>query len=175
MYQELREEVEHMEWKKMFFSNYARPRAVFILWLTARGRLQTKDRLIRYGINVDANCVFCSAEETMDHLLFECSKTNEVWRNILTWVGYNRIPSTWTNESTWLITKTRKKGWRRDILKVAIAETVYAVWRMRNELIFNQHTMDDTITNTIKENVVLRCIGYKKIANHINRENLCIE
>ncbi|XP_058750618.1 uncharacterized protein LOC131623628 [Vicia villosa] len=169
MYQELRGELDQMDWRKLFFSNYARPRVVFILWLTVSGRLQTKDRFIRYGISVDAKCVFCSAEEAMDHLMLECSKTNGIWRNILTWIGYNRGPANWTIERTWLITETTKKGWRRDILKTAIAETVYVVWRMRNDVVFNQHTMDDTITNRIKESIVTIWIGYRKLATHINR------
>lgn len=149
MYREFLGELEHMDWKKLLFSNYARTRAIFILWLTIRGRLQTKDKLIWYDINVDARCMFCSDEETMEHLFFGYNKTSGVWKNILAWVGYSRIPSTWTNESALLITEMRKKGWRRYILKVAIAETVYVVWRMRNDLIFNQHTMDDIINNMI--------------------------
>ncbi|XP_058733338.1 uncharacterized protein LOC131604943 [Vicia villosa] len=164
-----------MNWRKVVFSNYARPRAVFILWLAFRGRLQTKDRLIRYGINVDPKCVFCSAEETMEHLMFECSVTNGIWKNILTWIGYNRGPENWMIERVWIITETKKKGWRRDILKTAAAETVYAVWRLRNDVVFNQHTLDDTVTNRIKEIIAMRCIGYRKLATHISIENLCID
>ncbi|XP_058782979.1 uncharacterized protein LOC131657620 [Vicia villosa] len=144
------------------------------MWLTFKGRLQTKDQLLRYGINVEPKCVFCPADEIMDHLLFECSITKGIWKCILVWIGYIRDPANWMIERDWIIAEVKKKGWRRDILKTAVVETVYAVWRMRNDVIFNQHTLDDTVTNRIKEVIALRCIGYRKFAKHINIVNLCI-
>ncbi|XP_058723791.1 uncharacterized protein LOC131595461 [Vicia villosa] len=174
LYQEIRGGLDQMSWRKIFFTNYARPRAVFILWLTFRGRIKTKDRLIRYGINVDPRCVFCSEEETVDHLMFQCRITNGIWKNILGWIGYHRSPDHWMLEQIWLTAEANKKGWRRVLLKAVVAETVYAIWRMHNDVIFKQHTLDDTITRKIKEVIALRCIGYRSLAKHINIESLGI-
>nr|VDC91171.1 unnamed protein product [Brassica oleracea] len=40
----------------------------------------TRDRLIRWGLNVPASCVLCSQhDESRQHLFFDCSYSNEVW------------------------------------------------------------------------------------------------
>ncbi|CAI8602192.1 unnamed protein product [Vicia faba] len=51
----------------VFASLDNRPQAVFSLWLAIKGRLPTKDRLIQHGLNMDANCVFYTETESLDH------------------------------------------------------------------------------------------------------------
>ncbi|GAA0158737.1 hypothetical protein LIER_15683 [Lithospermum erythrorhizon] len=48
-----------------------------------QNRLSTKDRLCRWGKEVDLHCVLCGGFETHDHLFFECSYAAEVWRVVL--------------------------------------------------------------------------------------------
>lgn len=43
----------------------------------------------------------------------------------------------WTNEKTWLIQEIKKKGWRRLILKIAMTETIYEIWKAMNDMIFS--------------------------------------
>jgi hypothetical protein len=136
MYKDLRGEKEQVEWKRVFFNNHARPRATFILWLTLMACLPTKDRLARIGVVTDGVCSFCNHAESLEHIFFECNTTQLIWREILSWVGFIRSPSKWSGEKTWLIQETKKKGWRRQILKIAAAETIYAIWRARNVMIF---------------------------------------
>lgn len=39
-------------------------------------KLKTEDLLLKWGINVDAMCVFCRTQpETREHLFFECKVT----------------------------------------------------------------------------------------------------
>ncbi|KAJ6808603.1 uncharacterized protein M6B38_164560 [Iris pallida] len=46
-----------------------------------RGRLMTRDRLLRFGKQIsDAKCVLCNAEdESLGHLFFGCSVTWHIW------------------------------------------------------------------------------------------------
>ena len=48
-----------VRWKKVILGNCARPRDTFITWIEFLGRLPTKDRLRRFGIQNDDLCVFC--------------------------------------------------------------------------------------------------------------------
>lgn len=49
--------------------------------------------------------------------------------------------------------EARKKSWRRQILKIACAETIYELWKERNEKIFSQIylalNVDDKIIDII--------------------------
>lgn len=45
--------------KCSMFSNDARPKAKFTMWLHLQGKLTTTDRLLKWGINVDPLCVYC--------------------------------------------------------------------------------------------------------------------
>lgn len=174
MYHKLRGEKEKVEWRKLFFHNSVRPRTLFHLWLVFHGRIATKDILHKFGIGTDRNCSFCSCEETIEHLYFECRKTRQIWEEMLNWIGYHRQVQNWKDEKSWIIRETNKKGWRRLILKMAIAETCYWVWRARNDYVFNKKQMDNDIGKTIKYHIVTRGSMQKKINSHLNIDTLII-
>ncbi|XP_058734158.1 uncharacterized protein LOC131605877 [Vicia villosa] len=127
MYTELRGDRAVMNWRKMFYQNYARPRARFILWLTVLGRIPTKDRLARIGIHTDGKCIACDQPETVLHLFFDCNFTQQIWSKLLTWLGYPIQRRNWSNEWHWIIEEAAKKGWKRCLLKMVVAETIYHV------------------------------------------------
>lgn len=62
MYKTVRGEKEHVEWKKISFKNYARPRTTFVFWIKLMGRLPNKGMLVRFGIITDRKCSFCDQE-----------------------------------------------------------------------------------------------------------------
>lgn len=125
----------------MFRNNYARPREILITWLACHGRLGTKDRLVRFSMINEWVCNLCDeGDETLGHLLFECRYSKAVWKYVLEWIDIIHEPNDWAAELEWITQMTAKKGWRFKVLKIAIAETVYGLWRYRNDLIFGQHT-----------------------------------
>ncbi|XP_058775951.1 uncharacterized protein LOC131650247 [Vicia villosa] len=168
VYKELRGERVDVPWKKIFFQNRARPRSKFILWLILKGRLPTKERLERFGFINDVTCCFCDQTETLDHLFFACRWTYRIWKEMLEWNGYARNIRQWPQEQTWLIQEMGKKGWRREILKVTLAETVYQIWLSRNEAAFNNSLPRSDITRVIQERVVQRCLPHRKLKPHVS-------
>jgi hypothetical protein len=70
VYKLLRVDYPSVAWKVTMYHNFARPRAIFTFWLACHGRLTTKDRLRKFGLNVEVTCCFCNHEETVDHLFF---------------------------------------------------------------------------------------------------------
>ncbi|XP_058734321.1 uncharacterized protein LOC131606051 [Vicia villosa] len=170
MYKAIMGDVNHVEWKKMIVDNYARPRTIFALWMTLKGRLPTKDRLCKFGILTENRCCFCQGEESIEHLFFACDETKKIWKTVLEWLHIDRNPRGWKEESMWLISETRKKGWKRKILKVAITETIYEVWKGRNHMVFNQTMLDPHMKERIIENIGIRCGLHRSLSIHI-REN----
>lgn len=83
MYNELQDVSSRVPWRKLFFSNLARPRAKFVFWTACHGRLATKVRMMKFGLLSDTKCNFCDHLETIDHLLFECAEMKDVWIQIL--------------------------------------------------------------------------------------------
>lgn len=59
IYNGLLSNTQTVSWRKLMYDNEARPRAIFIIWIACHGRLATNDRLMRFGILDNDNCVFC--------------------------------------------------------------------------------------------------------------------
>ncbi|XP_058766737.1 uncharacterized protein LOC131640351 [Vicia villosa] len=168
LYKELRGDCIDVPWKKMFFKNHVSPIERFTLWLTLMERLPTKDRLVRFGFSQDNTCCFCKKEETLDHLFFCSEFTNRIWGKMLVWNGYHRSILPWDSERQWLISETSKKGWRREILKITFAETIYQLWLTRNDVVFNHNPPRLDIHNGIQERIIGRSLTNRKLSIHVD-------
>ncbi|XP_058775295.1 uncharacterized protein LOC131649554 [Vicia villosa] len=144
---------QKVSWRKLLYHIVARPRALITLWLVCHERLATRGRLHHLGMVDKKECNFCAKEETVQHLFFECDKLKTIWRNILKWIQVVHEPGGWESEIKWLIPYCKGKGKKSDIMKLAIAETVYKIWHYRNEVSFGQSVnntnIEDRIINTI--------------------------
>ena len=67
-------------WNKLLWFPAHIPRVSVVLWLAFRNRLNTRDKMFRYGISQDPSCGLCQGGiETSDHLFFECPFSYRVW------------------------------------------------------------------------------------------------
>ncbi|XP_058747184.1 uncharacterized protein LOC131620196 [Vicia villosa] len=158
IYNGLLKNAETVPWRKIFYDNEARPRVVFITWLVCHGRLATKDRLKRFGILDNDNCVLCAGTETLNHLLFECNKMHDSWRETLNWMQMEHTPQNWEHELQWISHMSKKKSWKTRLLKTAFVETVYACWSYRNAIVYRADDRDRNrnIHNEIIDTIVHR-------------------
>lgn len=140
--------------------------------MTLRGRLPTKDRLCRFGIITDKRYCFCHGEESIDHIFFDCNATTKIWKDVLVWLNISRNPMEWKEESIWLINETKKKGWKKKVLKMAITETIYLVWKGRNNMLLSQLMLDSHMKDRIIENISIRCGLHRKLSTHISENRL---
>lgn len=53
---------------------------------------------MQFRILNDGICSFCSENETIDHLCFDCKITHPIWQDILKWTGYTTSPASWSYE-----------------------------------------------------------------------------
>lgn len=169
MYNELQDVSSRVPWRKLFFSNLARPRAKFVFWTACHGRLATKVRMMKFGLLSDTKCNFCDHLETIDHLLFECAEMKDVWIQILEWQKINHQPKKWIEELSWAMAQGKGKGHRATLLKTALTETVYELWKYRNEVSFGGIVNNTHIGKKIMDSIVYRSWTHKKMREYIAR------
>ncbi|XP_074298109.1 uncharacterized protein LOC141628926 [Silene latifolia] len=66
-------------WSKVVWNNWALSKHQFMGWLMAHEALNTVDKIISYGMDVDASCLLCGqANESLSHLFFACQYSRKV-------------------------------------------------------------------------------------------------
>ncbi|KAJ6343056.1 hypothetical protein OIU78_010884, partial [Salix suchowensis] len=135
--------IHHLLWFKGHI-----PRHSFMLWLAARGRLSTADRV--HG-EICTRCVLCNEdEETHGHLFFNCSFTAGIWavtgrRAQVRWPANNQDIFLWASLNLQGILDVK-----HIIAKLILSSTVYFVWYERNNRIFkHQFTPGEQIQKDI--------------------------
>lgn len=125
--------IPHVPWRELTLNNAATPKVRFILWLALHGKLATKDRLHKFGVEVDQICVFCQqSPENLEHLLFSCPVIGDGFKSyFIGLVGLEqRIIGVWKK----ICCVGKQVGSR--MLNILVTEYVYAVWIERNVRIF---------------------------------------
>jgi hypothetical protein len=118
--------------------------------------------LLKRGLSISPTCCFCSKPETIDHLFFECDFSAQVWNTIKAWIGLNINGSIWSKLLAQIRKKTRGKNGLAMLRKVAIAATVYNIWKARNHMVFQQIRLKESdVAIKIQTEVMLRVSKYK--------------
>lgn len=168
LYKELKGTLPDVCWKKLFFNNYARPRANFCLWMCCHGRLQTKDRLARFGIPNDELCIFCGLQESITHLFFDCYYSKNIWCEVLRWLRVQHDPKPWTEGLDWILRIAKAKCCMSKILKLAFSECIYMVWSQRNKKI-SAITPRLDAGNEVCHVIAARCAGFHDLKKFVMR------
>jgi hypothetical protein len=96
------------------------------LWLVMNNAILTKNNMIRRNWSGDTSCYFCDLEETIPHLLFQCSVVKAVWAIMAHSIGATDIPSSldhcwdWCNK--WL-------PFGKKFHAIGIAAICWAIWK----------------------------------------------
>lgn len=66
-------------WVDAVWNTFAVPKSSFVFWLAIQ-RLLTKDRMVRFGLEMDKRCLLCGhGRESASHLLTCCTCTKEIF------------------------------------------------------------------------------------------------
>ncbi|GMP72459.1 hypothetical protein CsSME_00030493 [Camellia sinensis var. sinensis] len=131
---------------ELIWKNAAPPKAQFFAWLAWKGRIKTSTYLQSIRIlspNSDVNCVFCRKErETVSHVLLCCSFSWRVWSNIIGWWGVSWVqPGSVVGLIQWWA-GFRCKNRLKVIWKIIPLAVLWSLWKLRNEIIFNESQLD---------------------------------
>lgn len=166
-YDYFRPKGEKIVWAKDVWSSYIPPKLSFILWLSAKTKLLTKDRL--QFLEIDNRCILCQdLSESVQHLFFQCSMSREIWGHIKRWLGITRAMSTIPSALKWIKKEGHGTSWQCKAKKIALASTVYHIWTARNRLIFEDlRPNPDSIVIRIKTQVYKVMFSlYPHVLNH---------
>ncbi|KAL4291690.1 hypothetical protein GQ457_14G009900 [Hibiscus cannabinus] len=154
---------DRVVWHKLVWFAQHVPKHAIISWLAFLNRLATRDRLMRMGVVNENCCIFCAAEESRNHLFFECVFAREVWRGVLTMCLLNRDVLDWDAEIEWAIGFMKGNSLLTFILKLSLSASIYLIWEERNRRCFTgvAHTVED-ILRLIREIVKIK-ITYRGI------------
>jgi len=90
---QLRVMLPEVDWFNIVWFPLAIPRHSFILWLTFRDVLTTKDRMSLWGYTGSIVCLFCHGQiKSKEHIFFSCSFSRRIWRVILANCGVDNPP-----------------------------------------------------------------------------------
>lgn len=117
----------------MIWFKEAIARCSFISWLVLLARLPTRDRLIRWGMNVPGLSVLCSnGLESHDHLFFSCLFSTEVWSRFTSSIWPSQLLDIQSITNSTLSIPQPFAA----IAKVLFQVSVYLIWKERNARVF---------------------------------------
>lgn len=120
-----------VDWHDAIWFKGRIPKHAFISWVNVRHRLHTRDRLLRWGLNVPSLCLLCNIfDESRQHLFFDCSYAAAIW-NFFTSKAQVTHPPLFDDLVIWLKNPIRDKN-IATILRIAFQASVYVVWKERN-------------------------------------------
>jgi len=105
------------------------------LWYLKKGVTLTKDNLAKRKWKGSTKCSFCSAEESIQHLFFDCYLARFIWNAVH--IAFNiQQPTSISNMlGSWI--KSFPFELRNQIL-VGAAALCWAVWLSRNDVVFER-------------------------------------
>jgi len=90
-WERLRPRQEVKSWVDVVWFKGAIPKLSFNMWVANYDRLPTRSRLVEWGLPISADCLLCSTYvETRDHLLFSCTYSQAIWREVFSRCSRNR-------------------------------------------------------------------------------------
>ncbi|OIS97198.1 hypothetical protein A4A49_60722, partial [Nicotiana attenuata] len=97
----------------------------------------------KFGLQVQAECVFCGQhEENFEHLFFKYQYTRTLLERMLNWLGYRRQIQNWEQEVNWISSVAKKKDCVAEMTMAVFAMVVYCIWRERNMIRFEKGRYD---------------------------------
>ncbi|KAJ9535485.1 hypothetical protein OSB04_un001384 [Centaurea solstitialis] len=138
------------------------PKHSFCLWVAFHGRLPTQDRIALWKHEPpDMLCVFCRlVPDSHAHLFFQCRFSNQVWRRVKHQVEFYGFPETWEEIRAGISQHRRVRKMEHNL---ALAASVYHIWRERNMRIFqNKSRPTEKVVDAICD-AILRRMAWKTL------------
>lgn len=151
-------------WHQAVWQSYSIPKCDFITWLAFKNRLYTKDRMIRFGLAVDHNCVLCNSHsESVQHLFENCRFSKQVLRHDL-------LNGRWDNylNGNFFVANISKA--KRKLSFIFLSVAIYYIWKERNNRIhtpghaLRAHHVRSCILNIVREKLISSCWFTKQVA-----------
>ena len=125
----------------------------------------TKDNLARKNWKGSQKCVCCNLNESIQHLFLDYHYARMVWRMVYLPTGLTQPRSIRHMFGSWLSNQNNKS---RNLIWVGVASLYWAIWRTRNDIIFDRIKIELNITRFYRL-FSGECIGYVSGHSYIVR------
>ena len=130
----IRDSAPVCHWYKAVWFKHATPRHSFITWVAMKEGLSTGERMQNWNGNINAACVLCQEPvETLRHLFFECSYSEQIWNVLMRGVMEDQYTADWRRLLRLMI---RDSSWSRVkffTIKYMFQLAVHTIWCERNK------------------------------------------
>ncbi|GJR10423.1 RNA-directed DNA polymerase, eukaryota, reverse transcriptase zinc-binding domain protein [Tanacetum coccineum] len=131
-------------WKNVVWHPNCIPKHTFILWLAAKGRLCTQDKLMKWYPNKSYECSLCKKMPySHDHLFFGCEYAQKFWKMICEIANLKIKANKWDKILEELSNDNDNKSICGVIRKLCLAAGVYLIWQERNLRLFNNQKRNE--------------------------------
>lgn len=160
-YNWVRGEGQKVDWSVWVWSRLNIPRSSFISWLIMWNRIQTKNRLKRFGVVQDDLCYLCECNsETIDHLFFECGYARMCWNLLLEGLQLNSRFNNVSELDAWLQKPVTGRV-KATVIRSCVTALLYNIWRQRNEACWNKALQHPAaVVRTVKSDCWHRISGF---------------
>lgn len=141
IYDYLCSELDRSPTAKCNWKSWAPLKCKLFVWLALQYRLWTSDRRARHGLQDHPSaCYTClQAEDSVDHILVNCTYAREVWHKVFHLIGVDvQEPGELdVFKDWWLIVRRSFGGQDRRGFDTMMA---WALWKQRNARVFNRRS-----------------------------------
>jgi hypothetical protein len=104
------------------------------VWYLRREVILTKDNLIKRNWHVSKMCVFCTHDETIKYLFFQCNFARSIWSVIQAASGLYPSTSIVNVFGNWVHGIDYKY---KILLRVGVMALIWSLWLCRNDKVFD--------------------------------------
>ncbi|XP_024004906.1 uncharacterized protein LOC112082048 [Eutrema salsugineum] len=116
------------------------PKIQHFLWRALSGALPTAESLIKRGIQADPICKRCCLyDETINHVLFECSQAKSIWRCANYTLFDNVVPN--LEENIKLLLENQENVSLPNQVRFIPFWILWQIWKSRNEFLFEKRNV----------------------------------
>ncbi|XP_016199557.1 uncharacterized protein LOC107640560 [Arachis ipaensis] len=132
-------EITSYSFTSSIWKGFVPPRIELFGWFVLVGRVNTKERLTKIGVNIlgDSMCVLCTKElESVEHLFLKCEVTWQVWCKWLRSLGREWVTPETVKElfESWHGMHNRQQG--QKMWMTVFFVVISNIWLERNARIF---------------------------------------
>jgi hypothetical protein len=130
-------------------------------WYLCRGVILTKDNLfIKRNWHESKTCVFCTHDETIKHLFFQCNFVRSIW-SVIQAASALYPPTSIANVfGNWIHGIDNKF---KILLRVGAIALIRSLWLCRNDKVF------DNKNSSLLQEVIYRCTGTLRLLSQLYR------
>ena len=114
----------------LVFGGFVFPRVHIFLWLLSNNKILTRMNLAKRQHVEDKTCLFCSEQETVGHLFFDCC----VARRFGSAVPTARMSI--LNLTSPLLLNGGSAGTKYDVINMCTSAIHWSIWELRNNMCF---------------------------------------